>query len=361
MDVAHEVAAEAVAAGITAGTLRICKTCDRVHNANHIPTPTAAKRSTRAKRSTAARATVATNAFEQAALDLHTPQPEGRYALQVCEDPRDVCERGACSLHSTRAAGTLDEVRNAAGMWRHAWAVSPSGERIPLTGQPVPPAPEQAPVEDMPAGPMRIRVKMGIPRAELDRIKAKADADRAAFEADSARRRAAERAKYGPKDEQAPVEGTIVAHRGETLGCLPQHADHPDVIAALAVLTGNGSALPLRLATMRGDDIDGCAGAFGAVVEPRGDGRVALYWLVNGSRTGEDGAAHAVAVEILRKRIASAGWLVEGGPARRVVMAWRPEQQPAEAPEETEQAPRCGECDGRGCHWCYWTGENHLS
>ncbi|MDH6134641.1 hypothetical protein P3T37_004045 [Kitasatospora sp. MAA4] len=117
---------EEVGAGLATGRLHICGNCRKSR----------ASSASTAKR-TAAPVKVATNAFEQAAAGLLDVQPTGRYALQVCEDPRDVCERDACTLHSTRASGTLDEVREVATMFRHAWAVDSTGARIPLTDPPI--------------------------------------------------------------------------------------------------------------------------------------------------------------------------------------------------------------------------------
>jgi hypothetical protein len=79
---------------------------------------------------TAQAAPVATNAFEQGAAGLLDAPRPGRYTLRVCEDPRDVCERGLCRTTSTRAAGTLDEVRAAAAMFRHAWPVDEHGNPV---------------------------------------------------------------------------------------------------------------------------------------------------------------------------------------------------------------------------------------
>ncbi len=392
----HVVDPETAAKGLSTGTLRVCKNCDRAHGDRRraelsladrpllnppaaparkrpaaveptlfdtptAPAPTAVEQVPAKPRRRLARPAVlpvATNAFEQAVLGVHEPRPD-RYALQVCEETLAVCDRGGCRLTSTRAAGTLDEVRAGAALFRHAWAVSPSGERIPLTEQPAPAAAEQVPVEDLPNGPMRVRVRMGISRADLDRIKAEADADRAAFEAESAARRAAERAKYGPKDEaqQAPVEGTVVAHRGESRGCLPKHAQHPDVRAALGALTGHSKRETLRLAALRGDDIEDNPHAAGVMVEPRGHGLVALYWLVDGQYRDQDGAPHRVQLEILRTRMAAADWLVEasgGGEVR----AWRLYEHASveEAPEEIESGPRCRDCSGRGCNFCDFIG-----
>ncbi|MFF4118980.1 hypothetical protein ACFY0P_36805 [Streptomyces sp. NPDC001714] len=75
-------------------------------------------------------APVATNAFEQGTAGLLDAPRPGRYQLRVCEAPRDVCERGLCRTTSTRAAGTLDEVRAAATMFRHAWPVDEQGNPV---------------------------------------------------------------------------------------------------------------------------------------------------------------------------------------------------------------------------------------
>jgi hypothetical protein len=29
--------------------------------------------------------------------------------------------------------------------------------------------------------------------------------------------------------------------------------------------------------------------------------------------------------------------------------------------EERGLKGACTECNGNGCHWCYWTGEDHLN
>jgi len=80
-------------------------------------------------------APVATNAFEQGAAGLLDAPRPGRYQLRVCEAPRDVCERGLCRMTSTRAAGTLDEVRAAAAMFRHAWPVDGQGNPVEAADQ----------------------------------------------------------------------------------------------------------------------------------------------------------------------------------------------------------------------------------
>ncbi|MGW4727650.1 hypothetical protein ACWEQC_00350 [Streptomyces shenzhenensis] len=74
--------------------------------------------------------TIATNAFEQGAYGpLDAPRP-GRYTLRVCEDSAVLCKRGQCRTTSTRATGTLDEVRAAAAMFRHAWPADENGNPV---------------------------------------------------------------------------------------------------------------------------------------------------------------------------------------------------------------------------------------
>ncbi|MEY9944903.1 hypothetical protein [Kitasatospora sp. GAS1066B] len=311
-DVAHEITPEALAAAIAAGTLRMCKSCERVHAArNAAPAPAAP-----------VVVTVATNAFEQAAMGLHDARPAGRYALQVCEDPRDVCERDACTGHSTRAAGTLDEVRQAAGMFRHAWAVDSNGNRIALTEQPA--QADSTPVEPLPDGPMRVHVKMGFDAADMARLKETAAADRAAYLAESEVRRASARAKYGP----APIEGSIVAHQDEAYGCLPADTTNPDVHAAIVVLELCGYE-PARL---YGDDAEECADATGFWVVPRGGGRVAIYQLVNGQRTDTDGSPWVGELDEYRGAFRTVGWQVERGSVTCVFVHRPQDAEPADLP-----------------------------
>jgi hypothetical protein len=73
---------------------------------------------------------IATNAFEQGAYGLLATPTPGRYTLRVCEDSAVLCHRGQCRATSTRAAGTLDDVRAAAAMFRHAWAADENGAPV---------------------------------------------------------------------------------------------------------------------------------------------------------------------------------------------------------------------------------------
>lgn len=74
--------------------------------------------------------TVATNAFEQGSYGLLDAPSPGRYTLRVCEDSAVLCSRGQRRTTSTRAAGTLDEVRTAAATFRHAWPADEHGNSV---------------------------------------------------------------------------------------------------------------------------------------------------------------------------------------------------------------------------------------
>ncbi|APD18582.1 hypothetical protein SEA_PICARD_53 [Streptomyces phage Picard] len=130
--------------------------------------------------------------------------------------------------------------------------------------------------------------------------------------------------------EQAPARrvlvGKIVEHNGRTKGSAPKHSTDPDTRAALDALAA------LRLAevtdhtdiTAQAGDLDHTQAAWGFLVEPRGHGRVALYWIEAGRYVGPDGKPFAVELEIGAERLRKAGWKIETG-THRCVMAWRPE------------------------------------
>ncbi|MEK9521443.1 hypothetical protein MIU24_18915 [Streptomyces venezuelae] len=130
--------------------------------------------------------------------------------------------------------------------------------------------------------------------------------------------------------EQAParpvLEGKIVTHNGTTKGSAPKHSTDPDARAALDAL----AALRLAEVTDHTDiaaqpgDLDHAPAAWGFLVEPRGHGRVALYWIEAGRYVRPDGEPFAVELEIGAERLRKAGWKIEAG-TRRCVMAWRPE------------------------------------
>ncbi|MFC9068819.1 hypothetical protein [Streptomyces harbinensis] len=121
----------------------------------------------------------------------------------------------------------------------------------------------------------------------------------------------------------------LFAAEAATPGCRPAHAAHPDVRAALEALTN------LRLARLQddtethrtADEID--ASVTGLMVEPRGRGRVAAYWMVEGMHTTPEGEAHRAQLDIIRAKFREAGWAVELG-SLTCVFAWRPDRTDAE-------------------------------
>jgi hypothetical protein len=83
---------------------------------------------------------VATNAFEQAVEGLLDAPQAGTVRLYVCEAPRYLCDRGRCSVSSTRAVGSLEEIRTSAHGFRHAWAVDDQGHHTVITSPVLPAA-----------------------------------------------------------------------------------------------------------------------------------------------------------------------------------------------------------------------------
>ncbi|NUT57146.1 MAG: hypothetical protein HOQ03_14370 [Thermoleophilia bacterium] len=127
------------------------------------------------------------------------------------------------------------------------------------------------------------------------------------------------------------VEGVVVKHAGAALGSAPKHAGDADVRAALDALH------PLKLALMTDEaDItapdEANASMRGLVVDPRGDGRVAVYWVEAGIYVDEQRRPHGTELRIIADKLREAGWRVEDG-AVRCVFAWRPIDD-AQAPED---------------------------
>ncbi len=89
----------------------------------------------RAARAAKQQPVVARNAFEQAVEGLlDAPQADrDTVHLYVCEAPRYICERGQCTVRSTRVVGSLDEIRTSAHGFRHAWAVDGHGHHTVIT------------------------------------------------------------------------------------------------------------------------------------------------------------------------------------------------------------------------------------
>ncbi|MCY0942585.1 hypothetical protein [Streptomyces antarcticus] len=177
--------------------------------------------------------------------------------------------------------------------------------------------------------PEKLVVRARFEPAAVERVKAKAAADRAAWRSEMAARKAAEAARYGSPD-QAPtrrvvVEGVIVEHTGTSEGCTPRHAAHPNVVAAREALAGLAVA---RLTDRH--DVSAPAeeeqAVRGYMVEPRGGRRVAVYWLEGGRTIRHDDRWHGASLDCLSYRLTTRGWTVEGmHPSSQCVFAIRPE------------------------------------
>lgn len=116
-----------------------------------------------------------------------------------------------------------------------------------------------------------------------------------------------------------------------TKGTAPRHAGHPDAIAALAVLAGMKAAeLTDEHDPTEPSDID--VPVRGYVVEPRGHGLVAAYWLERGRARRRDDGWHGPALDALVDRFKDAGWAVEPLRASSLcVFAHRPQPDSAHA------------------------------
>ncbi|MFC4506613.1 MULTISPECIES: hypothetical protein [Streptomyces] len=116
------------------------------------------------------------------------------------------------------------------------------------------------------------------------------------------------------------VEGRIVGHAGVTKGSLPKHSDDPHVRAAIGAL-GN-----LKLAELT-DDFDPKEGADvrGFMVEPRGHGRVAVYWVFGGLLRDYNDKPFRVELQIAADNLRDACWRVEPTAKSSLCMfAWGP-------------------------------------
>ncbi|OAR22380.1 hypothetical protein A8W25_22260 [Streptomyces sp. ERV7] len=192
--------------------------------------------------------------------------------------------------------------------------------------------------------PAKLTACMQFEPSAVERVKAKADADRAAYRAEMDDRQAAEHHAHGapvppgvqsridartPLAEQAVeprvVEGVIVAHNGRTKGTAPKHSTDPDALAALGAL----GTLRCAEVTDHTDisahpgDVGHTPEAWGFLVEPRGNGRVALCWVQGGRYVDPSGEPWAVELEIGADKLRKAGWQIEPM-TRRCVFAWRP-------------------------------------
>ncbi|WNI20373.1 hypothetical protein [Actinacidiphila sp. ITFR-21] len=114
-------------------------------------------------------------------------------------------------------------------------------------------------------------------------------------------------------------------------GCAPRHCGNPDVGAAFGVLDGLAHATLTDQHDIT-DPGDTDVPVRGYVVEPRGHGLVAAYWLERGLARRHDDGVHGTALEVLVDRFTAAGWAVEPlRPTSRCVFAHRPQPVAPEA------------------------------
>lgn len=223
------------------------------------------------------------------------------------------------------AAALVTEADAADGTWQGEWI----GEQPTDTLFAVEPPAEQGALftKDAPAAPLVVR--MHIPPAARERMKAKAAAERAEHRAEMDDHQAAEHRAHGvpvPAAVQAridartaqagqavarrAIEGVIVAHQDTAEGSAPEDADHPDVIAARAALH------PLKAAQMTdrhdfSEPTEEERHVRGYVIHPRTQGRVALYWLEGGRQVRHDDPWHGPCLDILADKMRAAGWATE--------------------------------------------------
>ncbi|MGW5851987.1 hypothetical protein ACWFQ8_29255 [Streptomyces sp. NPDC055254] len=133
------------------------------------------------------------------------------------------------------------------------------------------------------------------------------------------------------------VEGVVVDHLGTAQGSRPSDITHPDVVAAREALR------PLLPATVtehteitEPDEADPTVRGY--LVEPRGNGRIAAYWIESGLITSRKDKWNGVCVEILAKAFTDAGWKVEPH-SLRAVFAWRPDTNTTAQTEEQPTPP----------------------
>lgn len=226
------------------------------------------------------------------------------------------------------AAALVTEADADAGTWRGEWiGEQQAADTLFAIEGPVEQGAlfsEAAPAEQ----PETLVVRVRFAPAAVERVKAKAAADRAAWRSEMDARKAAEAARYGAP-AQAParrvVEGVIVEHSGTSEGSTPSNAPHPNVRAACEALSGLAVA---RLTDRH--DVSAPAeeeqAVRGYMVEPRGGRRVAVYWLEGGRTIRHDDPWHGASLDCLSYRLTMCGWTVEGMyPSSHCVFAIRPE------------------------------------
>lgn len=138
----------------------------------------------------------------------------------------------------------------------------------------------------------------------------------------------------------AAVEGVVVKHAGTAEGSTPSNASHPDVAAARTAL-GSMKAAPMTDHHDVSDPTEDERSVRGYLVEPRGQGRVALYWLEGGRVVRREGW-HGPSLDCMAWTMGRAGWAVEKlRPSSQCVFAHVPTETTAPAAVEGPAAPEC--------------------
>lgn len=117
-----------------------------------------------------------------------------------------------------------------------------------------------------------------------------------------------------PQAPQPPapraIEGVVVTHTGTAQGSDPKDASHPDVAAARDALAGLAAATLTDhhdVSAPKGEE----QGVRGYVIEPRGQGRVAVYWMEAGKVVRRDQAVDGTALDCLAESLERSGWRTE--------------------------------------------------
>ncbi|MFH8793835.1 hypothetical protein [Streptomyces sp. NPDC017941] len=249
--------------------------------------------------------------------------PDVMALLGHWEDSQAEAEQALADVEAQQAAAMVTGAKAAEGTWRGAWiGEQPPADALFVVDRPI----EQGALFDERATASAPTVREQ-QRAALARIKAKADAKRAAERVATDEQIAGECAAHGvpaPRSvtarmavraaEQSPerrvIEGVIVQHGGTAQGSTPADADHPDVVAARAALDG------LAVATMTDhhdvtEPTEDEQHVRGYLINPRTHGRVAVYWLEGGRIIQRDQMPHGPALDCLADRLKRRGWAVE--------------------------------------------------
>ncbi|MFI5808895.1 hypothetical protein [Streptomyces sp. NPDC051561] len=139
--------------------------------------------------------------------------------------------------------------------------------------------------------------------------------------------------------EPVVVEGAVVEHAGTAQGSTPGNALHPDVAAARVALDSTRAALMTEHHDVS-DPAEDERSVRGYLVEPRGHGRVALYWIEEGRSVCRDGW-YGPSLDHAARTMERAGWTVEKmARSSQCVFAHRPAEDAAPAAVEPA-APKC--------------------